>query len=273
MTGPTASMTQAAPARARVRSRAAFETRMLLANGEQPRVAHPSRPRADRPDGLLRARPRGTAARRPRAGWRARARRRIDRLHRPGHRNRVRPARRGAAPARVDAPRARRPARRQGPRGALRARRPGARRSVPSGSRSAPDRSRAGCSRLPSPCCWEVPPSSALALLLAGTLRAEAVLAVANLVWVLLLGLGLLAADGRAARHPRRRRGRPAVGGARRRDARGPRRRWLAVGAVGRARRVGRRRPALLGRPRLPLVGLRQPTPSKPAGRVVALTP
>ena len=32
----------------------------------------------------------------------------------------------------------------------------------------------------------------ALALLLAGTLRAEAVLAVANLVWVLLLGLGLL---------------------------------------------------------------------------------
>ena len=33
----------------------------------------------------------------------------------------------------------------------------------------------------------------ALALLLAGTLRAEAVLAVANLVWVLLLGLGLLA--------------------------------------------------------------------------------
>ena len=30
----------------------------------------------------------------------------------------------------------------------------------------------------------------ALALLLAGTLRAEAVLAVANLVWVLLLGLG-----------------------------------------------------------------------------------
>jgi ABC-2 type transport system permease protein len=31
-----------------------------------------------------------------------------------------------------------------------------------------------------------------LALLLAGTLRAEAVLAVANLVWVLLLGLGLL---------------------------------------------------------------------------------
>ncbi len=35
MTGPTASATQAAPARARVRSRAAFETRMLLANGEQ----------------------------------------------------------------------------------------------------------------------------------------------------------------------------------------------------------------------------------------------
>ena len=33
----------------------------------------------------------------------------------------------------------------------------------------------------------------ALALLLAGTLRAEAVLAVANLVWVLLLGLGVLA--------------------------------------------------------------------------------
>ena len=33
----------------------------------------------------------------------------------------------------------------------------------------------------------------ALALLLAGTLRAEAALAVANLVWVLLLGLGLLA--------------------------------------------------------------------------------
>ena len=32
----------------------------------------------------------------------------------------------------------------------------------------------------------------ALALLLAGTLRAEAVLAVANLVWVLLLGLGVL---------------------------------------------------------------------------------
>jgi ABC-2 type transport system permease protein len=33
----------------------------------------------------------------------------------------------------------------------------------------------------------------ALALLLAGTLRAEAVLAVANLAWVLLLGLGVLA--------------------------------------------------------------------------------
>ena len=33
----------------------------------------------------------------------------------------------------------------------------------------------------------------ALALLLAGTLRAEAVLALANLVWVLLLGLGLIA--------------------------------------------------------------------------------
>lgn len=33
---------------------------------------------------------------------------------------------------------------------------------------------------------------TALALLLAGTLRAEAVLALANLVWVLLLGLGLL---------------------------------------------------------------------------------
>lgn len=33
----------------------------------------------------------------------------------------------------------------------------------------------------------------ALALLLAGTVRAEAVLAVANLVWVLLLGLGVLA--------------------------------------------------------------------------------
>ena len=32
----------------------------------------------------------------------------------------------------------------------------------------------------------------ALALLLAGTVRAEAVLAIANLVWVLLLGLGLL---------------------------------------------------------------------------------
>ena len=32
----------------------------------------------------------------------------------------------------------------------------------------------------------------ALALLLAGTLRAEAVLALANLVWVLLLGLGIL---------------------------------------------------------------------------------
>ena len=32
----------------------------------------------------------------------------------------------------------------------------------------------------------------ALALLLAGTLRAEAVLAVANLVWVVLLGLGVL---------------------------------------------------------------------------------
>ena len=34
----------------------------------------------------------------------------------------------------------------------------------------------------------------ALALLLAGTLRAEAVLAIANLVWVLLLGLGVLVA-------------------------------------------------------------------------------
>ena len=32
----------------------------------------------------------------------------------------------------------------------------------------------------------------ALALLLAGTLRAEAVLALANLVWVVLLGLGVL---------------------------------------------------------------------------------
>ena len=32
----------------------------------------------------------------------------------------------------------------------------------------------------------------ALALLLAGTVRAEAVLAIANLVWVLLLGLGVL---------------------------------------------------------------------------------
>ena len=59
----------------------------------------------------------------------------------------------------------------------------------------------------------------ALALLLAGTLRAEAVLAVANLVWVLLLGLGVLvptdllpgalAHGGRAA----------AVGCARRRGA------------------------------------------------------
>ena len=44
----------------------------------------------------------------------------------------------------------------------------------------------------------------ALALLLAGTLRAEAVLAVANLVWVLLLGLGIARADRPAAREPSR---------------------------------------------------------------------
>ena len=39
----------------------------------------------------------------------------------------------------------------------------------------------------------------ALALLLAGTLRAEAVLAVANLIWVVLLGLGLLVPTSRLA--------------------------------------------------------------------------
>ena len=37
----------------------------------------------------------------------------------------------------------------------------------------------------------------ALAMLLAGTVRAEAVLALANLVWVLLLGLGILLPTGR----------------------------------------------------------------------------
>ena len=79
----------------------------------------------------------------------------------------------------------------------------------------------------------------ALALLLAGTLRAEAVLAVANLVWVLLLGLGVLfptdllpgALATVAALLPS-----GALGDAMRTVVR---RRRLAVGAVGGARRVG----------------------------------
>ena len=90
----------------------------------------------------------------------------------------------------------------------------------------------------------------ALALLLAGTLRAEAVLAVANLVWVLLLGLGVLvptdllpgALATVAALLPS-----GALGDAMRTVVR---RRRLAVGAVGGARRVGsgrrRARPAVL---------------------------
>ena len=82
----------------------------------------------------------------------------------------------------------------------------------------------------------------ALALLLAGTLRAEAVLAVANLVWVLLLGLGVLVPTDQlpgalatvAALLPS-----GALGDAVRAVVR---RRRVAVVAVGGARRVGRGR-------------------------------
>ena len=83
----------------------------------------------------------------------------------------------------------------------------------------------------------------ALALLLAGTLRAEAVLAVANLVWVLLLvGGGVIVPrtqlpDGRLGRR------RPAaVGRARRRAAVGPARRHAEPSGARRRRRVGSHR-------------------------------
>ena len=102
----------------------------------------------------------------------------------------------------------------------------------------------------------------ALGLLLAGALRAEAVLAVANLVWVLLLGLGTLVPT-TSLPAPLDDRGAPAaVGCPRRRRARRPRRRRLGLGRLGRAGPVGAgSRPA--GSAVVPVVGLRRTEPSR----------
>ena len=207
-------------ARQRVLARAGFETRTLLANGEQllvslvlPALALVGLTVASVPDlgpGATR-RPRHRRGPGPGRG--------VDGLHRPGHLDRVRPAGRRAAPARHHPPGPRRAARGQGRGRALGARRCRSSCSARWAWRSARDpEPAASCRRSPSLLLGSAA-FVALALLLAGTLRAEAVLAVANLVWVLLLGLGRAGAHRPAARGARDRRGAAALRGARRRGA------------------------------------------------------
>ena len=182
----------AAPAR--VLAQAGFETRTLLANGEQLLVslvlpalalvgltlASVARlgpgPRADvAPAGALALAVVSTAF--------------TGQAISTGFDRRVR----RAAAARHHPPRARRAARRQVRGRARRCSRSRSSCSACWGWRWARGRKPAASCR-----CWSTLLGSAtfvaLALLLAGTLRAEAVLAIANLLWVLLLGLGRAAA-------------------------------------------------------------------------------
>ena len=122
---------------------------------------------------------------------RARAGGDVHRVHRPGHRDRLRPALRRAQAARRDPAVPRRAARwpRRSPcsRSSCCRSRCSWRRAWPSaGGRTPPGRGRRGaCSS-----CSGTAAFAGLGLLMAGTLRAEATLAAANLVYLVLLGAG-----------------------------------------------------------------------------------
>ena len=210
-----------------------------------------------------RARPRPGPAHRRRDGRGARPRRGLDRLHRSGHRHRLRPP-----PGRAAVP-----------------------RGQPAGSRG-PDRGQArrrgARHRSSSSSCWAVsPPSSAgdpsavggaagarhrglgaaaflaLAMLLAGTVRAEGVLALANLVWVLLLGLGVLLPTDRLPDALAGGRPAAALRRAGRRAAPRPRRGRVAARRSGSSSLVWALAAGARRRPLVPLVRLSTPRPAR----------
>ena len=159
----------------------------------------------------------------------ARARRDVDGVHQPGHLAGLRPALRGAAAARGDGAAALADRRRAAGRGARdrRSSRSSCSALLAARARLAAAGS-AGLGGRCCSCCSAAPRSGRSGLLLGGTLRAELVLAVANIVWfVLLLAGGIVVPAGPAARAARRGGGAAAV----RRAGRGPAHR-AATGAA-----------------------------------------